>query len=242
MRTYKARGIVLRRDNFGEADRKVTLYTDRFGKIILLAKGARRPTGKLTGAVNLFNEIDFVAAKGRSFDILTEATVIYSRYGLAKDFLGLKDAFWIGELVDRLVPEREKNSKLYRLLSDILRVIEQKKTTKALDYFIYHALLLLGYKPELNKCVECGEELQAGDKFSFHPIEGGIIGTSCHPSGGKKGERIDINTIKALRFLEKSWQEVEKIRLPPKTAKDLHFHLKNLVEAILQKPVKTDRI
>lgn len=241
MRVYKGQGIILRRDNFGEADRKVVLYTDRYGKIILLAKGARRPKSKLVGAVNLFNEIDFVGVCGRNFDILTEATIIYSRYGLAKDFPSLKNAFWVGELVDKLVPEREKNPKLYKLLRDILKIIEREKSTKALDYFIYQALVLLGYKPELNNCVECGKELQGGDKFTFSPTEGGILGTSCH-TGDRKGQPIDVDTIKAIRFFEKPWQEVKKIGIPQNTAKSLHFHLKNLVEAILQKSIRTDRI
>ena len=55
-RTYKTEGIILKRINFGEADRILTSYTKHFGKISLLAKGVRKITSRKGGNIELFNQ------------------------------------------------------------------------------------------------------------------------------------------------------------------------------------------
>ena len=49
LRTYRSEAIVLRRVDFGEADRMLTLYSREFGKIRALAKGARKPQSRKDG-------------------------------------------------------------------------------------------------------------------------------------------------------------------------------------------------
>ncbi len=46
-RTYRSEAIVLRRVDFGEADRMLTLYSREFGKIRALAEAAREGGLKL---------------------------------------------------------------------------------------------------------------------------------------------------------------------------------------------------
>ncbi|MFN2162508.1 MAG: DNA repair protein RecO, partial [Candidatus Promineifilaceae bacterium] len=53
-RTYRTEAIVLKRSDFGEADRLLTLYSKEFGKIRAIAKGARKPQSRKTGHVELF--------------------------------------------------------------------------------------------------------------------------------------------------------------------------------------------
>ena len=53
-RVFRTEAIVLRRRDFGEADRLLTLYTPERGKISALAKGARKPTSRKAGHVELY--------------------------------------------------------------------------------------------------------------------------------------------------------------------------------------------
>jgi DNA repair protein RecO (recombination protein O) len=58
-RTIRAEAVVLRRIDFGEADRLLTLYTREFGKLKAIAKGARKPQSRKTGHVELFMRSKF---------------------------------------------------------------------------------------------------------------------------------------------------------------------------------------
>jgi len=53
-RLLRTEAIVIKRVDFGEADKILTLYTPYMGKLRAVAKGVRRPTSKLGGHVELF--------------------------------------------------------------------------------------------------------------------------------------------------------------------------------------------
>lgn len=66
MNQVVASGIVLRRTNYGEADRIITVLTLNEGKIRLMAKGVRRIKSKLAGGIELFSISDLTYIPGRS--------------------------------------------------------------------------------------------------------------------------------------------------------------------------------
>ena len=53
-RLYNVNAIILRRADFGEADRMVTIFTPDRGKLKLLAKGARKTNSRKAGHIELF--------------------------------------------------------------------------------------------------------------------------------------------------------------------------------------------
>ncbi|MCB0031542.1 MAG: DNA repair protein RecO, partial [Anaerolineales bacterium] len=75
-RSFRVEGIVLRRSDFGEADRLLTLFTKEQGKIRAIAKGARKPQSRKTGHVELFMRTQFLLGTGRSLAIVTQAELI----------------------------------------------------------------------------------------------------------------------------------------------------------------------
>jgi len=210
MANYRARGIVIRRDNFGEADRRVTLLTDRFGKMVVLAKGSRRAKSKLASATNLLTELDFTAAESRSLDILTEAHITKSHHRLADHLLRIKYAYWLTELTDKIMHEREAQLGSYELLGQMLAALEERVTLLVVDFFIYHLLTDLGYRPELSKCVNCGSILRADDNLAFSPQAGGVIDSRCHMEDARP---VSAAAIKAMRYLVLPWDKVIKLRL-----------------------------
>lgn len=66
MKPIRTKAIVLRRTNYGEADRILQLLTPDHGKISVMAKGVRREKSKLAGAVELFAVSDISLVSGRS--------------------------------------------------------------------------------------------------------------------------------------------------------------------------------
>lgn len=141
MKSYKAEGIVIKRKSFGEADRILTVFTKKYGKIKILAKGVRRITSRRGGNVELFNQVEMVIHSGRTFDILTEAQVInsFSRIRKNLDLVGL--GFHICEIVDGLCPEHQSHPKVYELMLEVLNELDHGLIQK----FEQNLLAELGY-------------------------------------------------------------------------------------------------
>jgi len=119
-RTCKTEGIILKRTNYGEADRILTIYTKHYGKIKALAKGVRRITSRRGGNVELFNQAVLFLNKGKNLDILTEAEVVNSFKSWRRDLKKVTVAYYFSELVDKLTPEEQPNKAVFQLLSNYL--------------------------------------------------------------------------------------------------------------------------
>jgi DNA repair protein RecO (recombination protein O) len=97
MQPFRTQAIVLRRTNFGEADRVVSLLTPERGKISAIAKGVRKPKSKLAGGLELLAVCDLTLVEGRgSMALITSARLNqfygnilheYERMELAYEFI-----------------------------------------------------------------------------------------------------------------------------------------------------------
>lgn len=144
MRTYKTEGIVIKRSNFSEADRILTIFTKKHGKIKVLAKGVRRITSRRGPNIELFNQVELFIHKGRTFDILTEVNVLntFSQIRKKLDLVGL--AFYVCEIVDGLCPEHQAHPRVYEMLVEVLNELDKGRVNK----FEKSLLEELGYIPK----------------------------------------------------------------------------------------------
>lgn len=150
-RTYKSEGIVLKRSNFGEADKIISVYSKHYGKLTLMAKGIRRMTSRKRGNLEVFNQLTFFAAKGRGMDIVTETELIEGFLGLRKNLQKVAIAYQLCEMVDKLTAEGSENEGVYELLSEYLRKLECLKLPEKsffLGNFGLRLLKILGYWPQ----------------------------------------------------------------------------------------------
>ena len=124
MKTYKTEGVVLKRINFGEADKIITVYSKHFGKLTLLAKGIRRMTSRKRGNLEVFNQVKFFAVKGKGMDIVTETELIESFESGRKDLKKIACAYQLCEMVDKLTVEESEQDGAYELLSEHLKKLD----------------------------------------------------------------------------------------------------------------------
>jgi len=148
--TYKSEGIVLRRINFGEADKIITVYSKRYGKLTLLAKGIRRMTSRKRGNLEVFNQVIFFAAKGKGMDIITETELVESFSSLRGNLHKVACAYQLCEMVDKLTVEESEQDGVFELLSDNLKKLNNlslENYSFFLGNFGLNLLKLLGFWP-----------------------------------------------------------------------------------------------
>ena len=127
MSNYKTEGVILKRLNYGEADRILTSYTKYRGKIRAIAKGVRKITSRKGGNVELFNHCVLFLAEGRNLDIVTEAQVVNSFSRLSDDLEKTAAGFYLVELIDQLTPDGQVNRQVFDLLVGVLGELKNRR-------------------------------------------------------------------------------------------------------------------
>lgn len=176
-RTYKDEAIVLRRQNIGEADRILTLFTKNHGKIKAIAKGVRKVQSKKSPHLDLLILSQIFFAKAREIDIILEAQSVEVYDGLKKSLAKMKAGLYFAELVDVLSAERQEHQEVFNLLREALRSISTSHESKVpliSRSFELKLLSLLGFWSRSRLKIEKREVLLGADileKRSFKDID-----------------------------------------------------------------------
>tara|TARA_B100000686_G_scaffold330693_1_gene393282 strand:+ start:58 stop:900 length:843 start_codon:yes stop_codon:yes gene_type:complete len=188
----KSLAIVLRVRRMGETSKLVTLYTEDFGKVKVVAKGARKPKSKFGAALELMTEIQvvFYLRDDRELQTLSDCDVTRTHPNLLNGLQRLSFGSAVCELVDHLTIEGEGgNGRLYRCLTGVLAGLEEVNASQTEALFWYFQLRMadsLGYRPELGHCVDCLSPLE-GSSLWFSPALGGGLCVGC----GSAAARVD---------------------------------------------------
>lgn len=144
MPSYTTPGLILKRKNFGEADRIVIALTQRFGKISIIARGVRRIKSRRAGNIEVLNVANLHLFKAKAYT-LTEAEAVETFQKIKSNLTLSTTAFHIIELVDRLVPEDQKNERLFELTVSALKLLQDHPRQIFVRAFEVKLLSLLGF-------------------------------------------------------------------------------------------------
>ena len=146
--TFSTLAVIIGRRNYHEADRLLTLFTEKNGKMVVRAKGVRLSQSKRQGHIELFNTIKAQIIEGRGFPILAQTELIADRSSIKSDIKLLRIGYHLVELVSRLTPDHEKHGEVFDLLnravSSINLMIWDKEEYLS-EKFEEKLLRLLGY-------------------------------------------------------------------------------------------------
>ncbi len=200
-RQYRTEAVVLKRSDFGEADRILTLYTPERGKVRVLAKGIRRITSRKAGHLEVFVRSRILLHAGRDMDIVAQAESVETYRPLREDLRRTACAYFIAELLDGFTGEEEGQAAVYDLLVESLRRLSTTRDLwLATHYFEMHLLGLLGYRPELFFCVRCRAPLKPEGNV-LDPGAGGLVCPRC--AGDEPNvQAVSPQAFEALRFLQ----------------------------------------
>jgi DNA repair protein RecO (recombination protein O) len=149
MKYKKLTGIILKKQNYKEADQILTLWTKDAGKVRILAKSIRLPKSKLAYAVSDLSlvEVDIV---GGSLPVLIGSKPIRQFKTLHEDLQKMATGFYAAELILKMTADEHPNLSAYSLLSDFLQELDRAGQTvddhQLLDRFSLDLLDALGFK------------------------------------------------------------------------------------------------
>src|SRR5665647_1950461 len=159
MKLYKADAVVLRSIECGNGDKLLVLFSREHGKIKVMAHGVAKPSSRKRGFVQLFTYTRFLLHRGRELDSVSQCEGIEMFSYIRDNLEQISYASYLAELVEALIPEGEQNEPLFLLLLETLRLMEEGEAEMLTRSFEIKAAGLMGYRPVLEECAQCGEAL-----------------------------------------------------------------------------------
>ncbi len=238
-RVYRTKGVVLKRIDLGEADKILVLYTYNAGKLRAVAKGVRRPGSRLGGHVDDFAYADMLLARGRELDVVTQSQTLDSFRRMREDLKRTSLSYYVSELVDSFTEERIENQPLFDLLVSTLRFLaERDDLSTVVRFFELHLLELVGYRPELTRCLGCRAEIQPEANY-FSALRGGILCPACGHHD-VSAVPLSLNGLKVLRYLQRlEAPPAGGLRLDPATRREIESVMRSYVEQLLERALKS---
>ena len=190
MALLKTLAITLRSHKWGEADRIVTFYTLRFGKLRGVARGARRAKSRFGSALEpfVYSDLNLFEKPNDLLYRVTQADIRESFAGLREDLRLIAAGARMVNLVAAVTAEGDPSPVIFETLLEGLRALSQgHDPTLATLLFQISLLGRTGFRPQTDHCAACGSTGQmtpAGHPARFSPQAGGLVCSSCarrHP-------------------------------------------------------------
>jgi DNA repair protein RecO (recombination protein O) len=80
----------------------------------------------------------------------------------------------IAEMLDELLPDREANDTVFRLAWSVLQNLPPANIWMPITYFDLWMVRLMGFMPELDRCIVCDRPLD-GQRAYFHALVDGLM-------------------------------------------------------------------
>ena len=181
-----ARSIVLKTYPYSDTSKILRLMTLEHGPRSAIAKGARRPGSRFGGLIEPFAEgwATLYLKENRDLHTLSDFDLIRERQGLGVDLPRFAGASVLCEMVMRLAPEH-RDQRLFRSLRSGLDALADAGRGRAPAVAlreVWRLVAVLGFAPELTRCVGCGRALE-GEAARFDHGAGGLRCRSCPPEG-----------------------------------------------------------
>ena len=163
--------IVLRRVNYRDNDRMVTLLSPSRGRIDAVIRNCRKPKSHNLNAAELFALGDYMIVETGGRMTVTSVRLIETFWPLRNDYERLTCAAWLLSLAEAAAePEQEQQELFMLLLHTLSRLaFSDQPWQPLLSGFLLHFSACQGFKPRLNHCVHCGKRAEEPPFFFAAP-------------------------------------------------------------------------
>lgn len=174
-------GYVLHTYPYKESSLIVEVFTRRFGRVALLARGARRPRSAMRGVLLSFHPLRLGWSASAELGNLISAEWAGALQPLSGR--GLMCGFYLSELVLRLLPRDDPHEALFDDYAGALaRLSAGEAIAAVLRGFERRLLAGLGYAPLLERDAATGAPIDPARRYFYEPDRG--------PVPARSGERL----------------------------------------------------
>ena len=242
MGLVKTMAVVLNSRRWGEADRIVTFYTEKHGKIRGIARGARRPKSRLGGPLEPFGVVDLTLFEKSPATLarISQADLVKSFAKLRGDLTVMAAAACMVNMVKAITADRDPNLHIFNTLLGGLQSLEDEGDP-ALCSLVFQVQVLgqTGFRPQTDHCTGCTSEIDP-TSAQFSPRSGGLV---CHACRGKIRDRCFPMSPGSLAFIQQArrlpFPTVARLRAAGQIRREVEDVIESYVQTVIGKPLPT---
>lgn len=157
----QTRAIILKKQSTSEYDQWTTCYTEKFGKVMAVAKSILKPNSIQAMHLDVFNLVEFELISGRGAPIITGAQAENVFGGLKSSLPALAAAYFFAEAIDKLAFEYQEDEGLWKFLTGLFGDLNREPSNNENDIRRLfregqaRLLSILGYQPNWGECGFC---------------------------------------------------------------------------------------
>lgn len=215
----KIEGIVIKTQDYKEKDKLVWIFTREYGRVSLIAKGAKKSVSHLFACTQPFTYGLYMFRPRQGLSALKSGEVLNNLNGIKRDLYQTASAAYLLELVNQSLRDGEIQPYVYEWTFQLMhRMNEGEDAGILLRIFEMKMTEVFGVKPHVTSCVQCGKEQNL---IGFSVLQGGFLCENCLPST-KDGQVYPVGVLKLLYLF--SWigpEQIGNISVKPETKKIL---------------------
>lgn len=230
-------GLVIKYSDYKESDRILSVLTVERGFMTLTARGCRKKNTSMSAACEICVYSEFVIYKRCGVYNVSTATVLESFYPIREEYDKFESAEQVLHMTRILTYLTHSWDNAFKLCYHTLSFIAYTDNNP-IDLelcFAVKFLKLAGYQPKLLNCVLCGKDLRREKELRFSKVMGGAMCNYCG-TGSRIVEPLTLEAIRRMLIIPIN--EMNKVRLPEKTRKELDTIIYEYAEFNLEQTVK----
>lgn len=240
--------IVLRRADYRENDRMLTLFSPTLGRIDALSRGCRRQKSPLMSASEVFCAGEYVLYAAGERMTVVSCQVEDTFYPIRSDFERLAHGMYALELCAAAVQPDQENERLFMLLLRSLAHLAYSDTApkRVTAVFLMGLTSLIGFRPQVGRCARCGAPVapvvpagQAEDTpiAAFSPEHGGVV---CGPCSAGEMCRLNARELNSLQAIMR--RGIRTLEEDAEISDSLFDALRKLAEGRLDVSIRSGRM
>jgi DNA repair protein RecO (recombination protein O) len=238
----KSLALILKTQDYGEADRLVVFLSPREGRVTALAKHARKSKRRFMNCLEPLSLVQFVYTAKPQQDLarLESGELVESFPALRQDLVSLGAAACLAEAAGELVGAIDNVAELFEAVKNGLSQLAAGLPTRSLLLsYLIRLLALAGYGPRWQACQRCGKPTDGMVWFSLK--RGGVVCQACLGQGQEErlyplhpGSRKLMVAAHGLPL-----EKLARLRFPELSQKETLVMLQGFLRFILGKELKT---
>ena len=213
-------GLVIRRADYGDYDRMITLFTPEHGRIDAIVRGCKRPKSPLMNAAEPFCAGEYQLYHSRERYSVSQCQITDSFYDIREDYEKLTHGvYWLNLLDAAALPDMPAPT-LFMIALRALAFLNYSELPPPLltMAFEMHYMAQQGLRPMMHQCVICGRPVDGDARFDME--RGGAVCLSCHSDAPKisHGARRIVMKLPGTKFDQvrlldgnESWPEAARL-------------------------------
>lgn len=241
MATKQTFALIIKVMDHGESDKIITFYCPSHGKLSGIAKGAKRSKKRFVNKLELFTLLDIQYASNTCSTLvrIDNADLINSFVSLRQKYDRYTASSLLCELIIHWTRENDGDKKLYNLLFWAFDKLDKgEPISRTIILFQIRLLDILGFRPNLSGCLECGKLDAKGSPYQFSPNRSGLICNRCAKNDTISPSFLSLSTAKLLlKAQDMDHNKISRLQFSSASTQEAITMLKRYERHLLQREI-----